>query len=53
MNTVKFLLDCGVDLNVHDLYGLTALQNAEIFENTEMVNLLKSAMAKKKDATAT
>ena len=54
MNTVKFLLDCGVDLNVRDLYGLTALQNAEIFENrTEMVNLLKSAMEKKKDATAT
>ncbi|XP_073250199.1 60 kDa lysophospholipase-like isoform X1 [Porites lutea] len=53
VNTVKFLLDCGVDLNVRDLYGLTALQNAEIFENTEMVNLLKSAMAKKKDATAT
>ena len=51
MRTVKFLLDCGVDLNVRDLYGFTPLRNAEVFENTEMVELLQSAIEKKNDAT--
>ena len=46
MNTVKFLLECGVDLNVRDLYGFTPLKNAEVFENKEMVELLQSGMGK-------
>lgn len=49
MNTVKFLLECGADLNVRDLYGLTPLKNAEVFGNREMVELLQSAMEKKTD----
>ena len=49
LNTVKFLLECGVDLNVRDLYGLTPLKNAEIFENKEMIQLLQSAMEEKTD----
>lgn len=32
VNTVKFLLECGVDLNLRDLYGFTPLKNAELFE---------------------
>lgn len=44
MNTVKFLLECGVDLNMRDLYGFTPLRNAELFENKEMVDLIRSAM---------
>lgn len=50
VNTVKFLLGCGVDLNVRDLYGFTPLRNAEVFENKEMVEILQSAMEKKTDA---
>ena len=50
MNTVKFLLDCGVDLNLRDLYGFTPRQNVEVFENKEMIELLESAMEKKPDA---
>lgn len=50
MNTVKFLLECGVDLNSRDLYGLTPLKNAEIFENREMMELLQSAAEKTNDA---
>ena len=49
MNTVKFLIDCGVDLNVRDLYGFTPLKNAEVFENKEMVEKLRSAMEMKSD----
>lgn len=49
MNTVKFLLDCGVDLNVRDLYGFTPLKNAEAFENKEMIEKLRSAMETKSD----
>ena len=51
MNTVKFLLDCGVDLNVRDLYGFTPLRNAEVFENREMVEILQTALEKKNEAT--
>ena len=43
---MKFLLECGADLNVRDLYGLTPLKNAEIFENKEMIELLQSTMEK-------
>lgn len=50
VNTVKCLLECGADLNVRDLYGLTPLKNAEIFENKEMIELLQSAMEKKTEA---
>ena len=50
MNTVKFLLECGVDLNSRDLYGFTPLKNAEIFENREMMKLLQSAAEKTNDA---
>lgn len=50
MNTVKCLLECGADLNARDLYGLTPLKNAEIFENKEMIELLQSAMEKKAEA---
>lgn len=46
MNTVKFLLECGVDLNSRDLYGFTPLKNAEIFENREMMELLQSVAEK-------
>ena len=49
MNTMKFLLGCGVDLNVRDLYGLTPLKNAEVFENEKMIQLLQSAMEEKTD----
>ena len=45
--TVKFLLDCGVDLSLRDLYGFTPLRNAERLENKEMVEMLQSAMATK------
>lgn len=51
VNTVKFLLDCGVDLNVRDLYGFTPLRNAEVFENREMVEILQIALEKKNEAT--
>ena len=51
MNTVKLLLDCGVDLNVRDLYGFTPLRNAEVFENREMVEILQIALEKKNEAT--
>lgn len=50
MNTVKFLLECGVDLNSRDLYGFTPLKNAEIFEKREMMELLQSAAEKTNDA---
>ena len=46
MNTVKFLLECGVDLNLRDLYGFTPLKNAELFENRGMMELLQSAVQK-------
>ena len=49
MSTVKYLLDCGVDLNVRDLYGFTPLKNAEVFENKEMIEKLRSAMETKSD----
>ena len=51
VNTVKFLLDCGVDLTVRDLYGFTPLRNAEVFENREMVGILQTALEKKNEAT--
>ena len=50
MNTVKFLLECGVDLNLRDLYSFTPLKNAELFENREMIELLQSAAEKTNDA---
>ena len=50
MNTVKFLLECGVDLNLRDLYSFTPLKNAELFENREMMELLQSAAEKTNDA---
>lgn len=46
VNTVKFLLECGVDLNLRDLYGFTPLKNAELFENRGMMELLQSAVQK-------
>ena len=44
VKTVKFLLDCGVDPNVRDLYGYTPLKNAEVLKNEEMIEILQSAM---------
>ncbi|PFX27199.1 60 kDa lysophospholipase [Stylophora pistillata] len=46
VNTVKFLLECGVDMNLRDLYGFTPLKNAELFENRGMMELLQSAAQK-------
>ena len=47
IKSVKFLLECGVDLSVRDLYGFTPLRNAELLRNKEMVEILQSHVATK------
>ncbi|XP_068681912.1 60 kDa lysophospholipase-like isoform X1 [Montipora foliosa] len=47
IKSVKFLLECGVDLSVRDLYGFTPLRNAELLGNKEMVEILQSHVATK------
>lgn len=47
VDSVKFLLSCGVDVNAVDLYGQSPLQNAEAVGNEEILQLLKDAQAKK------
>ena len=52
VKTVKFLLECGVDPNVRDLYGYTPLKNAEVLENEVMIAILQSAMDARTSAVA-
>ena len=52
VKTVKFLLECGVDPNVCDLYGYTPLKNAEVLENELMIAILQSAMDARTSAVA-
>lgn len=49
LQTVKFLVECGVDTSVTDLYGQTPLQNAQMFENIGMTRILESTEKKRSD----
>ena len=43
VEAVKVLLESGADINTMDVYGQSALDNAEFMQNEEILSLLKIA----------
>ena len=42
LNAVKYLVECGADVNTKDNIGMTALDIARVNENLEVMIYLKS-----------
>jgi ankyrin repeat protein len=47
LDTIKYLLECGADPEVANVYGLTPLEGAQYSGNQEIIDLIQDAINQK------